>query len=207
MFREESLWIKGALTKIDLIGVRTCLNVGSGSLTFRKKIQPWVEGNVFRPLKNICKVYHLDFKQGEGVDIVWDAETLGELDKEFDLVICTNLLEHVKNREKVAEGLKMVVKPGGYLIVTVPHQFVYHIDPLDTLFRPTNIELEMLFPEFRVILSEMIQARASAYRRFHLATRLGVLRDFLLNPRLALFNLLCLFKQFEQSCLLLQKPK
>jgi hypothetical protein len=59
MFKEESIWIKRALTKIDLDGVRTCLNVGSGSLIFRTKIQPWVEENVFRPLKNVCKVYHL----------------------------------------------------------------------------------------------------------------------------------------------------
>lgn len=207
MFREESLWIKKALAKIDLDNVHTCLNVGSGSLTFRTKIQPWIEGNVFRRLKDLARVVHLDFKQAEGIDIVWNAENLGEFDKEFDLVICTNLLEHVKNPKKVAEGLKRVVRPGGYLIVTVPHNFVYHPDPIDTLFRPTNKELESLFPEFRVILSEIIQAQASACRRFHLATRLNVLRDFLSNPKLFLLNLLYLFRQFEQSCVLLQKPK
>lgn len=207
MFKEESLWIKKALTKIDLDGVRTCLNVGSDSLTFRTKIQPWIEGNVFRRLKDLAKVYHLDFKPNEGIDIIWNAENLGELDKEFDLVICTNLLEHVKNPKKVAEGLKRVVRLGGHLIVTVPHNFVYHPAPIDTLFRPTNKELESFFPEFRVILSEIIQAQASACRRFHLATRLNVLRDFLSNPKLFLLNLLYLFRQFEQSCVLLQKPK
>jgi hypothetical protein len=100
-----------------------------------------------------------------------------------------------------------VVKPCGYLIVTVPHQFVYHSDPIDTMFRPTNKEIEDIFPEFRVILSEIILARATASQRFHLLTRLGVLRDLFLKPKLALLNLLCLFKRFEQSCVLLQKPK
>lgn len=80
MFKEESLWIKKALAKIELDNVHTCLNVGSGSLTFRTA------------------------RAAEGIDMVWNAENLGELDKEFDLVICTNLLEHVKNPKKVAEG-------------------------------------------------------------------------------------------------------
>lgn len=35
MFKEEYLWIKKALAKIELDNVHTCLNVGSGSLTFR----------------------------------------------------------------------------------------------------------------------------------------------------------------------------
>jgi hypothetical protein len=76
MFKEESLWIKKALTKIDLDSVHTCLNVGSGSLAFRTKIQPWIEENIFIPLKDFAKVYHLDFKHAEGIDIVWDAENL-----------------------------------------------------------------------------------------------------------------------------------
>ena len=207
MFKEESIWIGKSLTKIDLDGVHTCLNVGSGSLIFRTKIQPCIEENIFRPLIALAKVYHLDFEQAEGVDLVWNAENIGELGQEFDLVICTNLLEHVKKPKKVAEGLKKVVKPGGYLIVTVPHQFVYHLAPIDTMFRSTNKEIEAFFPEFRVIRSEIILARANASQRFHLITRLGVLRDLSLKPKLALLNLIYLCKRFEQSCVLLQKPK
>jgi len=59
MFKEEAKWIKKVLSEIGLSSIRTCLNVGSGSLTFRTKIQPWI-GELFKELEKYCEVFHLD---------------------------------------------------------------------------------------------------------------------------------------------------
>lgn len=39
----------------------------------------------------------------------------------FDLVVCSEVLEHVEQWESIIENIRRVVKPKGYLILTVPN--------------------------------------------------------------------------------------
>ena len=99
MVIEESLWIKDKLQKLDLIGISAVLNIGSSTGDYRKNVQPYIEQNVFLPLKEKgIPVFHLDNKNGEGVDFVGNIEKeeiMSIVCRNFDLVICTNMLEHV----------------------------------------------------------------------------------------------------------------
>jgi SAM-dependent methyltransferase len=167
MFKEESIWIKKALRKIRFKGETTwyqrilnkhisnqwptVLDLGSGTLKYRKLQQPFIEKNVFSPLiKKGFKIIHADSKNDEGVDLVLDIAK-DKIKQSFDLVLCNSLLEHVKNRDEVARNIINAVKPGGYLLVSVPYVFPYHKDPIDTMYRPTNKELEKLFPNQEII--------------------------------------------------------
>lgn len=40
---------------------------------------------------------------------------------EFDLVTCTQVLEHIEDEERAADELVRVIRPGGHLLITVPH--------------------------------------------------------------------------------------
>ena len=52
--------------------------------------------------------------------IDWKCGDLTSMDflEEFDLVICTEVIEHVRDYERVIENLCKAVRPGGHLILT-----------------------------------------------------------------------------------------
>ena len=78
MFIEESLWIKAVLNNLELLTGSTVLDMGSSTAQFRQVDQPHIESNVFYPLRQRgCQIYHLDSKQGNGVDIVCDIDDPG----------------------------------------------------------------------------------------------------------------------------------
>jgi len=151
MFIEESLWIKSVLGSLDLPSGSAVLNLGSSTAQFRQLTQPHIENNVFKPLREKgYQINHLDAKQGNGVDIVCDindpnVDFIDLIGRQFDLVICSNLLEHVLDVNRVARRAADFVKDRGYLLVTVPRSYRNHPDPIDTMFRPAVRELEELF--------------------------------------------------------------
>ena len=61
----------------------------------------------------------------------------------FDLVICNQVLEHLKNYRKVIEGLVRVTKKGGFIVIGIPN-LAHLINRLYLLFgiQPICIDLE-----------------------------------------------------------------
>ncbi len=162
MLREESEWIQDMLKETDLSTVKEILDVGSSTEEFRTQTQPYIDKNIFRPLRNRgISIYHLDKKAGAGIDLVYDIENTqpSEIGRQFDLVICTSLMEHVHDPVKLASLLVDLVRQGGCLFVTVPRVYRYHADPVDTMFRPTMTELISMFPDMDVINKAVIRVR------------------------------------------------
>jgi len=58
-----------------------------------------------------------------------DLESIPKADKTYDVIICTQVLEHVKRPEKVIFELFRVLKPGGRLFLTVPQCYGIHMVP------------------------------------------------------------------------------
>jgi SAM-dependent methyltransferase len=71
-------------------------------------------------------------------------------DNTFDLVICTEVLEHTNNPFKAAAELIRVTKPGGYIAITTPFDFRIH-NPLPDNWRFTEHGLRLLFNGLRVV--------------------------------------------------------
>lgn len=51
-----------------------------------------------------------------------DAEEIGDLGT-FDLVLCTEVIEHTRRPERVIEGIAAAVAPGGVAVVSLPNAF------------------------------------------------------------------------------------
>ena len=117
-----------------------------GSFDFNGSLRPIVEA--FNP-----KLYiGVDIQRGAGVDEICNAEDL--IDRfgvnKFDLVICTELLEHVKNWKKVIHNLKQIITPGGRLLITTRSKgFRLHVFPFD-FWRYEIPDMEFIFRDFKI---------------------------------------------------------
>ena len=62
---------------------------------------------------------------------VGDITSMPFDDNTYDLLICTQTLEHVWDTRKALAECYRVLKPGGRLLVDMPWQYPYHTDPDD----------------------------------------------------------------------------
>jgi hypothetical protein len=172
----ESQWLGHRLASIPDDALFPLLNVGSSTLEFRTQTQPYIDQNIFAPLRaRGGKVYHLDIKHAPGVDIVGNLFDPAFLDRiatmQIHAVMISNLLEHITNRQEICDVVMKILPPGGYLFVTGPRDYPYHSDPIDTMFRPTIAEMHAHFPNTRIVDSAIIDS--GNWRQWNVAERGG----------------------------------
>jgi 2-polyprenyl-3-methyl-5-hydroxy-6-metoxy-1,4-benzoquinol methylase len=63
----------------------------------------------------------------EGVHLIKDNAETFRTDHTFDYVICTEVLEHVENPEKVLQTIFELAKPGATIIISVPNEFLTNL--------------------------------------------------------------------------------
>ncbi|MBZ4036569.1 class I SAM-dependent methyltransferase [Flavobacterium sp. 17A] len=82
----------------------------------------------------------------EGIkpDFLWDGVTMPFENESFDVVISTEVLEHVPNPDAYLSEVRRVLKPGGIFFFTVPFLMSLHEVPHD-YYRYTPYALEMIF--------------------------------------------------------------
>lgn len=100
--------------------VPLALDVGSFRCPYRKEL----EGAGYRVLT-------LDLSRESGADLVGTAESTGLDDHSVDLLLCTQVLEHTTTPWRALEEFARIVRPGGGLVVSVPHVWFYHPHPGD----------------------------------------------------------------------------
>lgn len=153
MRAEEAIWINGIIEAKDTAELSPCIDMGSGGAQPR-----FADQYIFAPLarKNV-RVRHFDLKEGHGVDIsgdIFDPACQEELKRiRPKLIICSNMLEHLplEGLERIPAVFWGILAEDGILIVTVPNSFPYHIDPIDTLYRPSPEDLANMFERFEIL--------------------------------------------------------
>lgn len=220
MLREEAELIGRWVRQLELGNGSTCLNVGSSTREFRETTQPFIDSEILRPLERSgCKIIHCDMKKDDGVDEVGDL-----LDPDFqqhlmsyrpDLVLCSNLLEHLRDPGAFARACGKIARPGGYCVFTVPRSFPYHPDPLDTMYRPTPSSIAELLPDWQIVSAAVIEAGSYRAEVFGGPTPIRSLARQALRTLMPFYRprswfpaahkLLWLFRPYRVSLVLLRK--
>ena len=126
----RKLWLQKVISDVPA-GLRI-LDAGAGEL--RNK-----------PLCTHLEYVSQDFCQYEGlgdgeglqagnwstdqIDIVSDITAIPERDASFDIVLCSEVFEHLPDALKALDEFARLLKPGGKLIITAPFASLVHFAP------------------------------------------------------------------------------
>lgn len=122
------------------------LDVGCGHMPFRDAILAHAEA--YEGLDVEARIQGVTYETDAGAMIGVPPEM-------FDTVLCSEVLEHVPEPGRVLEAIRKVLRPGGHLLVTVPHLSRLHEEPHD-YFRYTGYGLRAVLEKagFEVIQVE-----------------------------------------------------
>lgn len=147
---EESVILKKIIEKYSgIYAFKVALNLGCGDVNRLGLIKPWVQENIFNPLKSRkIDVVNIDYKNFGGVNIVKDLIQTNSLNfvQQYSgpkIFILTNVLEHIpsNSRTSLLENIYQNMASGDSLIISVPNDYPYHGDPIDTMYRPSPDDL------------------------------------------------------------------
>jgi SAM-dependent methyltransferase len=99
---------------------------------------------LYKPITNSqvgCDIIQSDKNR---VDVICPVTDLQFEDSRFDSLLCTQVLEHVFEHDKMIQEVNRVLRPGGTVILTVPFAWELHEEPYD-FFRYTRHALKELF--------------------------------------------------------------
>lgn len=92
----------------------------------------------------------LDIKPGLGVDVVGDAHNLPFGNEKFDIILCTEVLEHLHSPSIAISEMNRVLKKNGKLILSTRFIFPLHNTPND-YWRFTKYGLKELFKNWDIL--------------------------------------------------------
>lgn len=121
---ERDIWVSSQCRQLPA-GSKV-LDVGAGSCPYRNQLQH-------------CEYKTQDFQQltssqlrngsyGQ-IDYVCDASSIPVEDASFDVIICTEVLEHILEPIKVIEEFSRILKPGGKVLLSAPLGSGIHQEP------------------------------------------------------------------------------
>jgi SAM-dependent methyltransferase len=135
----------------DEVRGRTVLEAGSRAVGGRdRSVRPMLEA--FGPK---CYI-GTDIEHGPHVDEICDAGYLRARfgDESFDIVVTTEMLEHVRDWRAVVSSLKQVTRRGGLLVITTRSRgFPHHAWPYD-YWRYELSDMEAIFSDFTLEVLE-----------------------------------------------------
>lgn len=123
-------WIEKTLKNIP-IGSRI-LDAGAGEQQYKKFCthldyvsQDFAE---YKP-ENLPEGLQMDSWNYGALDIISDIAKIPEEDKSFDVIMCTEVFEHIVNPREALDEFERLLKPNGMLIITAPFCSLTHFAP------------------------------------------------------------------------------
>lgn len=121
----------------------------------------------YRPLFAHCRYVAHDFKKYEGIklgggtsygdiDLVGDITAIPAPDAAFDVVMCTEVLEHVPDPVGALREMVRILKPGGRLLLTAPLGSGLHQEPFHYYGGFTRHFYEHFLPSMGVSIQQLV---------------------------------------------------
>lgn len=128
-----SAWLEAEAARAAAeLGSYRVLDVGSGIKPYRPYFEPHASEYVGVDIDN------------PAADLEGSVEALPVDDASFDVVLCTQVLEHVDHPGQALRELHRVTSPGGRVLASTHGVQVYHPSPTD-YWRWTHAGLERIF--------------------------------------------------------------
>jgi SAM-dependent methyltransferase len=119
------------------------LDVGCG----RRPYAPWLHG--------ASAYVGFDVPQAGDPSVCGLAYDLPFMDQSFDTVISTQTLEHIEEPQRAVAEMARVLRPGGYMILTVPQTWRLHEKPYD-FYRYTRYGLRYMIEHAQLEVIEVV---------------------------------------------------
>ena len=97
------------------------LDAGAGRMAYRNMLQEFCDR--YESLDNA--------DPAGGIDYVADLQDTGLPDARYDTVFCTQVLQHLTEPGRAVAEMARVLKPGGKVVISVPHFVWLHNEPHD----------------------------------------------------------------------------
>ena len=117
------------------------LEIGSGSISINQSAE-----HIFINAKLFVQT---DVNKSYGHKYL-DITNEIQIEEKFDLVLCTNVLEHIFDVTSAIKNLNYLLKEKGNLVVSVPFIYPLHDEPED-FWRFTEHALKNLFSDFKIL--------------------------------------------------------
>lgn len=95
-------------------------------------------------------VITMDIVEDKEPDILGDVCKLGLGEEKYDIIVCSEVIEHLHSPHLAVDNMYGALKKGGKLIVTIPFMFPIHADPYDFV-RYTKAGLKNLLKMFESV--------------------------------------------------------
>ena len=100
--------------------------------------------------ENNFRVISFDVDEAKNPDILGDLCTYDFLDRKFDFVVCSEVIEHLHSPHMGINNIHSVLKSGGKLILSTPFILPIHDRPHD-YYRFTKFGLQYLLRNFKQV--------------------------------------------------------
>jgi SAM-dependent methyltransferase len=118
----------------------TLLDIGCGRMPY-KEILLKPQGSTEKYIGLDLDVPATEFYAKAAPDLLWDGRTIPLAEESVDSVMLTEVLEHCFEPGVVLREARRVLRPGGYVFITVPFLWPLHDVPYDE-YRYTPFSLE-----------------------------------------------------------------
>jgi SAM-dependent methyltransferase len=109
----------------------------------------------------------VDIVEGPGVDLLCSAENLVQEfgEESFDLVISTEMLEHVQDWKQSINNMKRICRPNGVILITTRSRgYPFHGHPAD-FWRFETEDMESIFSDFEITRLERDEIRPGVFMK------------------------------------------
>lgn len=157
----ERKHLRRAAARLAPLASGRLLDVGGGERPYGALFAPYVKryvGLEYPPMAdNLAPEIWRDLKRVRAIiDVFGDGYSLPFAEESFETVLCSEVLEHVSDPERILREIGRVLKPGGVVLLTVPFMAPLHQLPLDyyrftprglvELIARSGMELEWIEP-------------------------------------------------------------